>query len=65
MVILTVFAIILILANKWQNEIARKSDSPSVDIEKPTSVSYDKDQILVDTTDESLEIIELPSLEAK
>ncbi|MGI6612358.1 MAG: hypothetical protein ACOX0Z_02190 [Candidatus Nanosyncoccaceae bacterium] len=66
LVVLTAFVMVLILTTKWRTEVDKKTVSSSeTDIEQSTSVDYDKNQILIDTTAEPLEIIELPSLEAK
>lgn len=67
LVVLTAFVMVLILTTKWRTEVDKKTMSSSLgaDIEQSTSVDYDKNQILIDTTTEPLEIIELPSLEAK
>ena len=63
MVVLAGFILVLIFTTKWQSEIVDYNLTPEADITESTGVSYDKNQILIDTTNEPLEIVELPSLE--
>lgn len=63
LLVLAGFSLVLIFTVKWRIEMTNKEASPETDIKQEVSVSYDKNKILVDTTSEPLEIIELPSLE--
>ena len=67
LVVLTAFVMVLIMTTKRRTDVDKKTISSSLwhDNEQSTRVYYDKNQILIDTTTEPLEIIELPSLEAK
>lgn len=63
--VVTGFVLVLVLTTNWQTLFVESSTTQEADIKQQTSGDYDKNQILVDTTAEPLEIIELPSLETK
>ena len=63
LVVMAGFALILILTTNWQTLFTSVPATQEADIKQQTSDVYDRNQILVDTTSEPLEIVELPSLE--
>lgn len=66
--LIVVFGVIMLIILSREQRLAnleQNAPTPADSIEQSQSVSYDKDKILIDDTAEPLEIVELPSLEAK